>query len=98
MATSKAGSFSAYLAYAQRGASEAPSPATTPASLLVILNRLPAEGTSMSQLAELSGMSAVAFHEALKKLQDSGFVAITGQPLSELVQLTQKGLDAASLL
>jgi len=102
MADSKAGSFNAYLEYAQRGSTEgaAPAPATSPGLLLGLLNKLPQGQASMGlgQLASLSGMSATAFHDALKKLTDLGFVEISGQPLPETITLTAKGRDAATVL
>ncbi len=98
MAGSKAGTFNAYLEYAQRRSTEAPSRSSVPASLLGILTNFPREGLLMSELAQLSGMSAPAFHDSLKKLADSGFIEISGQPLSEIVKLTDKGRDAATLL
>jgi DNA-binding MarR family transcriptional regulator len=99
MAESKAGSFSAYMEYAQRSSPEGSVRSTTgPASLLSLLNHMPPDGTAMDQLAERCGMSAPAFRNALKKLSDSAFVEISGPPLSEVVRLTEKGRDAATLL
>jgi hypothetical protein len=52
----------------------------------------------MSSIADLSDMSAPDFRDALKKLSESGFIKISGEPLSELVALTEKGQDAITLL
>ena len=103
MTESKAGTFNAYLEYAQRGGSgtpSAPSAPSVPASLLGLLNKeFPAaQGAPMGDLAERSGMSASGFRDALKKLVDAGFIEISGQSLSEVVTLTAKGLDTAALL
>ena len=99
MSESKAGTFNAYLQYAQRDVSEAPSRQSVPASVLAILTRFPQEkGAPMGELATISGMSAPNFRDALKKLADSGFIEISGAPLSEIVKLTDKGRDAAALL
>jgi DNA-binding MarR family transcriptional regulator len=98
MAESKAGSFSAYLEYAQRSSPDTPVRTTGPASLLSILNQMPQTEIALGQLTELSGMTAANFRDALKKLADSGFIEVSGQPLSEIVKLTEKGRDAATLL
>jgi predicted transcriptional regulator len=99
MAESKAGTFNAYLEYAQRRpAGATPSRPSMPASLLGILANFPQQSAPMSELAQVSEMSAPAFHDSLKKLADSGFIEISGQPLSEIVKLTDKGRDAATLL
>jgi hypothetical protein len=101
MADSKAGSFNAYLEYAQRGSTEGTVPAPSgPGLLLGILSKLPGGQASMGigQLAALSGMSATMFHDALKKLTDLEFVEISGQPLPETITLTAKGRDAATVL
>jgi predicted transcriptional regulator len=52
----------------------------------------------MSDIADLTDMSAKAFREALNKLAASGFIKVTGEPLSEVIELTEKGRDAATLL
>lgn len=98
MAESKAGSFNAYLEYAQRDGSKMPSRPSAPASILSILTKLPQEGAPMSKFADLSGMSAAGFQDAVKKLAESGFIEVSGQPLSEIVKLTDKGRDAVPLL
>jgi DNA-binding MarR family transcriptional regulator len=99
MSESKAGTFNAYLQYAQRSGSETPSRPSVPASVLGLLTRFPQEqGAPMGELASVSGMSAPSFRDALKKLADSQFIEISGPPLSEIVKLTDKGRDAAALL
>jgi predicted transcriptional regulator len=94
----KAGTFSAYLEYAQRGVPEAASRPSPLASLLGVLAKMPQSGVPMSKLADLSGMSAAGFRDAIKKLADSNFIEVSGQPLSEVVTITDKGRDAAALL
>jgi hypothetical protein len=42
-------------------------------------------------------MSFTNFAEAVKRLQDLGYIIIEGVPGSEAVQLTQLGSDVASL-
>jgi predicted transcriptional regulator len=94
----KAGTFSAYLEYAQRGAHETALRPSPLASLLGLLAKMPQGGVPMSKLADLSGMSAARFRDAIKKLADSNFIEVSGQPLSEVVAITDKGRDAAALL
>ena len=98
MAEPKAGTFNAYFEYAQRGGSENSSRPSALSTLLSILTQMPREGLPMSKLADLSGMSAAGFRDAIKKLADSGFIEVSGQPLSEIVVITDKGRDAATLL
>jgi predicted transcriptional regulator len=98
MPASNAGSFSAYLEYAQRKSTDDAARTSSPASLLGVLNGQAQKSMPLSQLTDLSGMSAAQFRDALKKLADSSFIDISGQPLSEEVTLTPKGLEAAALL
>jgi predicted transcriptional regulator len=98
MANSKAGTFNAYLEYAQRNSSESGQRTSAPASLLSVLAQLPEDGTSMSKLADLSGMSAAGFRDTLKNLASAGFITISGEPLAEVVKITPKGQDAVSIL
>ncbi len=99
MSLSKAGSFNAYFEFAQRNQKD---PTTSvpsgPASLLVRLKQGPPEGVPLSDLAESCGFNASDFHEALRRLADSGFVEVTGPSLSETIKLTQKGSQVAALL
>jgi predicted transcriptional regulator len=98
MADSKAGTFNAYLEYAQRGSSDAGTRPSGLATLLSVLTQFPEDGAPMGTLADLSGMSAQAFREILKKLADSGFIEISGAPLSETVKITSKGREVVTLL
>jgi len=96
MANPKPGSFSAYLEYSQRSTESAPRPVSEPTSLLTIIRR--ADGPiQISDLAGQSKMSATAFHDALQKLVDSGFIELSGSPLPESVRLTDKGHEVAKL-
>lgn len=99
MTEPKAGTFNAYLEYAQRGPAETPSRPSVPAAVLTVLAQFPQqEGAPMNDLIGRSGMSAPGFRDALKKLADSKFIEISGEPLSEIVKLTDKGRDAVALL
>ena len=44
-----------------------------------------------------SGMSFTSFAEAIKRLQDSGYITLNGPPGVESAQLTPLGADVASL-
>ena len=94
----KAGSFNAYLEYAQRQRKDMPQ--SEPAGVSAILKLLAGAGSGvrLTQLAQQTAMSAAAFQEALKKLKDSEFIMITGSPLEEIVELTPKGFDIAAIL
>jgi predicted transcriptional regulator len=63
-----------------------------------MLVKMSGRQASMSSLAEMSGMSATAFRDALAKLSSSGFIQISGAPLSEVVSITDKGQEVAELL
>jgi DNA-binding MarR family transcriptional regulator len=52
----------------------------------------------MSELAKTSAMTATDLRDALIKLSESGFIEISGAPLSEVIELTPKGGEAADLL
>ena len=98
--TKKAGSFSAYLEYAQRGRREtlqSQTPSTGPLAILKVLAGIEA-GIPLAELATRAAMAASAFQEALKKLNESNFIAIAGSPLEEIVQLTPKGRDMVNML
>jgi hypothetical protein len=48
-------------------------------------------------LETLSRMDAQRFRNALKRLRDAAYVNVEGPSLEEMVQLTGKGAEAASL-
>lgn len=92
---SKAGSFSAYLAYTQSNREETQG---GPLQILRLLGKPANQIMELDQLASRSGLSAVDFRESLKSLVDSKFVELSGPALSEVVKLTDKGADVAKLI
>ena len=51
----------------------------------------------IDDLQRLSGMEAVRYKESLRSLRDAGYVAIDGDPLSEIVRLTERGVEVSQL-
>lgn len=95
----KPGSFSAYLEYAQRDKPETSASRPSGSALvLTLLSSAEAGQMGLSDLAEATQMSAQDFNKALKQLSATGFIEISGERLNELVTLTAKGRDAATLL
>jgi DNA-binding MarR family transcriptional regulator len=97
---SKAESFTAYLEAKQLGAKALAAPVAggTALSILAVLAGNP--GHSMQLMPDLqaaSGMSFTSFAEAIKRLQDSGYITLNGPPGVESAQLTPLGADVASL-
>ena len=102
MQRSKADGFTAYLEEKQRlraQASPAAAQATglTPMSLLTALARVSAKSMPIPDLHKASGMDFNDFADAIKKLQESGYITIGGDSGKEAVQLTQLGSDVAEL-
>jgi hypothetical protein len=100
MAQSKAESFTAYLeAKQQRKRAEPPQQTGggTALSILAVLAGSGRDATPLPDLQAASGMSFTDFAEAVKRLQDSGYLTIAGAPGSETAQLTKLGQDVAAL-
>lgn len=93
----KPGDFTAYLEYMKRTRENTPAPPVTPMTLLEILARQPQRAMAMADIEKLSEMDPTQFRSALKRLKDTGYIELTGQTLEEVVQLTDKGADAATL-
>jgi uncharacterized protein YjiS (DUF1127 family) len=72
-------------------------PAPTPLTILEILARQVQRTLTIWDLQSLSGMDGIRFRDALKSLQSLGYVAVEGESLSEVIRLTDKGAEAASL-
>jgi hypothetical protein len=51
----------------------------------------------MADLQTLSGIESGRYRESLKSLRDAGFVAIEGDPLAEVVRLTERGAEVSRL-
>ena len=100
MERSKADSFTAYLQEKQRlEKAERPAPAAggTALSLLGALAEAPERPMALAELHTASGMTFGDFAEALKRLQASGYVTISGAPGGETAELTRLGEDVAEL-
>jgi len=52
---------------------------------------------SLSDLQAASGMNFTEFAESIKRLQESGYITLSGAPASESAQLTEFGAEVASL-
>lgn len=100
MAQSKAESFTAYLEAKQRARKEkesAPAAGGTAFSILAVLAVNTGQPMPLPNLQAASGMSFTSFAEAIKRLQESGYITVTGAPGSEAAQLTALGRDVAAL-
>ena len=98
MEQSKGDSFTAFLRQRQRlRAMEQPQQGATPLSLLTTLAAAPQQQMPVRDLQAASGMSFTSFADALKALQGSGYVTLSGPPSDELAALTALGIDVAQL-
>ena len=99
MERSKADSFTAFLKEKQRLKSmRQPQPqGATPLSLLSLLAEAPQREMPVPELQAASGMSFTGLAEALKALQESGYLALSGPPGGESAVLTPLGVDVAGL-
>jgi hypothetical protein len=91
------GSFLPFLESSQRSVSSpTPSPAS-PLTLLEILGRQAQWNLNLADLQTLSGMDPNRYRESLKSLRDTGYIAIEGDPLAEVVKLTDRGAEVSRL-
>jgi hypothetical protein len=100
MEQSKAESFTAYLQAKlsrQKTEETAPVAGGTAFSVLAVLARNAGLPMVLPDLQAASGMSFTGFAEAIKKLEDSGYITLTGAPGSESAELTALGSDVAAL-
>jgi DNA-binding transcriptional ArsR family regulator len=99
MERSKADSFTAYLEARQRdrAAPAAPASGGTSLSLLAALAGAPRGAMTMAELQQAGGMSFDSFSQSIKRLEDTGYLTVSGQPGSETAQLTKLGSDVAEL-
>ena len=93
----KPGTFLPYLEFSQREQSSPSSPPVSPVTLLEILGRQVQQALPMADLQTLSGIESGRYRESLKSLRDAGFVAIEGDPLAEVVRLTERGAEVSRL-
>lgn len=99
MERSKADSFTAFLVERQRLRSirQPHQGGATPFTLLQILADAPQQQMLVQDIQAASGMSFTSFADALKVLQDSGYLALSGPPGSESAVLTPLGVEVAGL-
>jgi len=99
MERSKADSFTAFLKEKQRLKStrQPQEQGATPLTLLRILADASQHQMLVQDIQAASGMSFTAFAEALKALQESGYLALSGPPGGESAVLTPLGVDVAGL-
>jgi len=100
MERSKAESFTAYLEAKQRRERSRAAGSASPGTAFTILAALAGNSGQPMPLSELqaaSGMSFTSFAEAVKRLQDSGYITLAGAPGSESAQLTVLGNEVAAL-
>jgi hypothetical protein len=100
MGQSNASSFTTYLREMQRWEKQkqaAPVAPGTAFSVLALLAGNSGLPMSLSDLQAASGMNFTEFAEAIKRLQESGYITLSGLPASESAQLTEFGADVASL-
>jgi len=94
----KPGAALPFLEYSQRlnKSSESSRP-SSPVTLLDILARQVQQALPMADLQTLSGMESNQYRESLKRLRDADYIVIEGEPLAEVVRLTDRGADVARL-
>jgi DNA-binding IclR family transcriptional regulator len=99
MERSKAESITAYLEarQQQRAAPAAPPSSGTSLSLLAALAGAPHETMTLAELQQASGMHFADFSQSIKRLVDTGYLTVGGQPGSEAAQLTKLGSEVADL-
>lgn len=93
MERSKADSFTAFLKEKQRLKSmrQPQQQGATSLTLLRVLSDAPQCQMLVQELQVASGMSFTGFAEALKALQESGYLTLSGPPGGESAVLTQLG-------
>jgi DNA-binding IclR family transcriptional regulator len=66
-------------------------------TLLEILGRQLQQALPMDDLQTLSGLESSRYRESLKSLRGAGYIAIEGDPLAEVVRLTDRGAEVSRL-
>jgi hypothetical protein len=98
MAHSGTNTFTTYLEEKHRWESQKQSPVGGGTAFSILAAIVQGGGrSSLTDAQAASGMSFTNFAQAVKRLQDLGYIIIEGVPGSEAVQLTQLGSDVASL-
>ncbi len=99
MGQSGTNSFTTYLEEKQRWERQQKMRPAQGATALSVLGVLAQYGKAMPlpDLQAASDMSFTDFAESVRRLQDSGYLTISGAPGSELAELTELGADVGSL-
>ena len=97
MERSKADSFSAFLEARQRSKLRSATGSGTPLALLNALADAGQKQMPVKDLMTASGMAITDFADALKSLQASGYLTLSGSPLAELARLTALGEEVSRL-
>src|SRR5262245_52858198 len=99
MERSKADSFTAFLEEKQRLKSARPLPpqGSTPLTILQVLADAPQNQMPMHDVRSASRMQLESFVDALKTLQESRYLTVSGPPGSETLALTPLGVEVAGL-
>jgi len=100
MQPSRADSFTACLEEKQRlesSRSALPVAGGTALTLLTVLAGAPGKVMPVATLQSASGMGFSDFSASLKRLQDSGYLQISGEPGKEIVEISKLGVDVAEL-
>ena len=89
----------AYLEAKQKeGATPTPTVAGgTAFSVLAALAEEPDGAMALLDLQRAAGMSFLDFSQAVKRLEESGYLILSGEPGQETAHLTKLGKDVASL-
>jgi hypothetical protein len=91
------GTFLPFLEATQRDKSSVQSALASPVTLLEILGRQLQQALPMDDLQTLSGLESSRYRESLKSLRGAGYIAIEGDPLAEVVRLTDRGAEVSRL-
>ena len=94
---SKAESFSAYLGAKERSRSSAAPSSGTPLALVNALAGAEQMQMPVTELMTASGMAFSDFADALKSLEKSGYLTLSGPASAEVAKLTPLGEDVARL-
>lgn len=99
MERSKADSFTAFLQEKERlrSSRQPQHQGGTALGLLQVLADAPDRQMPITDVQAASGMSFTGFAEALKMLQDSRYLTLSGPPGGESAVLTPLGIDVAGL-
>ena len=96
MERSKAESFTVYLKEKQR-LERATAPATGGTAMSILAALAGGSHMALTELQSASGMSFADFAEAIQRLQNSGYLILSGDPGREVAELTRLGEDVAQL-